>query len=96
MNPLNRSVGNNAAIAASNGRLGNDWRRPAVGFSLSQTLEQVARAYATDPPATGCMMVEGNRCNDIEAREAACGLHIAAQDVLEILSPNATHRRLTG
>lgn len=53
-----------------------------LAVSLSQILEQAARAYAADPSATGCMVLEGTRCNDMEARGAACGFHIAAQDVI--------------
>lgn len=53
-----------------------------LAVSLTQILEQAARAYAADPLATGCMVLEGTRCNDMEAREAACGFHVAAQDVI--------------
>ncbi len=50
--------------------------------SLSEVLEQAARSYAADPAATGCLVLEGTRCNDPEARDAACGFHVAAQDVI--------------
>lgn len=50
--------------------------------SLAQVLEQAARSYAADPAATGCLVLEGTRCNDPEARDAACGFHMAAQDVI--------------
>lgn len=50
--------------------------------SLAQVLEQAARSYAADPTATGCMVLEGTRSNDLMAREAACGFHVAAQDVI--------------
>jgi TetR/AcrR family transcriptional repressor for divergent bdcA len=50
--------------------------------SLTQMLEQAARNYAADPSATGCMVLEGTRCNDPDAREAACGFHVAAQDFI--------------
>lgn len=50
--------------------------------SLAQVLEQAARNYAADPTATGCMVLEGTRCNDSDAREAACGFHVAAQDFI--------------
>ncbi|ROM33848.1 TetR family transcriptional regulator [Pseudomonas poae] len=53
-----------------------------LAVSLAQVLEQAARFYAADPSATGCIVLEGTRCNDMEAREAACGFHIAAQDVI--------------
>ena len=50
--------------------------------SLGQVLEQAARSYAADPTATGCMVLEGTRCNDSDAREAACAFHVAAQDFI--------------
>jgi TetR/AcrR family transcriptional repressor for divergent bdcA len=53
-----------------------------LAVSLAQVLEQAARAYAADPLATGCMVLEGTRCNDVDAREAACSFHVAAQDVI--------------
>jgi TetR/AcrR family transcriptional repressor for divergent bdcA len=59
--------------------LGTD--RP-LAISLAQVLEQAARSYAADPLSTGCMVLEGTRCNDPEAREAACGFHVAAQDFI--------------
>lgn len=53
-----------------------------LAVSLAQVLEQAARSYAADPAATGCMVLEGTRCNDSEARDAACGFHVAAQDLI--------------
>lgn len=50
--------------------------------SLAEVLEQAARSYAADPGATGCLVLEGTRCNDPDARDAACGFHVAAQDVI--------------
>lgn len=50
--------------------------------SLAEVLEQAARSYAADPTATGCLVLEGTRCNDPEARDAACGFHVEAQDVI--------------
>ncbi|MEQ7917668.1 TetR/AcrR family transcriptional regulator [Xanthomonas sp. WHRI 1810A] len=50
--------------------------------SLAQVLEYAARFYAADPIATGCMVLEGTRSNDTEAREAACEIRAAAQDVI--------------
>ena len=51
-------------------------------MSLAQVLEAAARSYASDPAATGCLVLEGTRCNDREAREAASIFHVAAQDVI--------------
>ncbi|WP_407315947.1 TetR/AcrR family transcriptional regulator [Pseudomonas sp. nanlin1] len=50
--------------------------------SLAQLLEQAARSYAADPLATGCLVLQGTHSNDAEAREAACGYHRSAQDVI--------------
>lgn len=50
--------------------------------SLAQVLAHAARSYAADPHATGCMVLEGTRAIDPEARGAACGFHAAAQDVI--------------
>ena len=53
-----------------------------LAVSLAAVLEQAARCYAADATATGCMVLEGTRCNDAEARAAASGFHVAAQEVL--------------
>jgi TetR/AcrR family transcriptional repressor for divergent bdcA len=50
--------------------------------SLPEVLEQAARCYAADPGATGCMVLEGTRCHDPQARDAACSLHEAAQQLI--------------
>ncbi len=50
--------------------------------SLADVLEEAARVYAADATAKGCMVLEGTRCNDTEAREAAMGFHIAAQEFI--------------
>lgn len=53
-----------------------------LAVSLAQVLEAAARSYAANPAATGCLVLEGTRCNDTEAREAASVFHVAAQDVI--------------
>jgi len=55
-----------------------DADRP-LAASLAELLEQAARHYAADPDATGCIVLEGTRCVDAEAREMARGFHAAAQ-----------------
>ncbi|MUI14453.1 TetR family transcriptional regulator [Massilia dura] len=55
--------------------------RPLVE-SLAEVLMEAARYYAADPAATGCMVLEGTRSNDPQARDAACGFHVAAQDFI--------------
>lgn len=53
-----------------------------VAESLAQLLEAAARVYAADPVASGCLVLEGTRCVDAEARAAAHAFHIAAQNVI--------------
>ncbi|MDI3380030.1 TetR/AcrR family transcriptional regulator [Xenophilus aerolatus] len=50
-----------------------------VAECLARVLEEAARAYAADPGATGCLVLEGTRCNDEQARAAAGTFHVAAQ-----------------
>ncbi|RYE95483.1 MAG: TetR/AcrR family transcriptional regulator [Oxalobacteraceae bacterium] len=50
--------------------------------ALAEVLLEAARHYAADSGATGCMVLEGTRSNDPEARDAACGYHAAAQDLI--------------
>lgn len=50
-----------------------------LATSLAEVLEGAARCYAADTCATGCMVLEGTRSNDPEARDAAHGFHVAAQ-----------------
>jgi TetR/AcrR family transcriptional repressor for divergent bdcA len=47
-------------------------------------LEEAARRYAADPDTTGCLVLEGTRSNDREAREAACIFHAAAEDMIRL------------
>jgi len=51
-----------------------------VADCLMDVLNEAARRYVADPTAAGCLVVEGTHCNDPEAREAACGLHTAAEN----------------
>lgn len=53
-----------------------------VAECLASLLEEAARRYAADPVAAGCLVLEGTRCNDPEAREAACVFHAAAEDMI--------------
>jgi TetR/AcrR family transcriptional repressor for divergent bdcA len=50
--------------------------------SLAEVLVEAARRYAADAEATGCMVLEGTRCNDPEARESAQAFHVAAQQTI--------------
>lgn len=57
-----------------------------VAEALTAVLEEAARRYAADPAvdlaAAGCLVLEGTRCNDREAREAARACNVAAEDVI--------------
>ena len=53
-----------------------------VGACLAAVLEEAARYYTADPMASGCMVVEGIRAKDGDAREAACEISLAAEAVI--------------
>jgi TetR/AcrR family transcriptional repressor for divergent bdcA len=53
-----------------------------VAECLAALLEEAARYYAADPVAAGCLVLEGTRCNDREAREAARAFNLAAEGVI--------------
>ena len=53
-----------------------------VAESLAALLEAAARNYAADPTATGCFVLEGLRCSDPEAREAARAENLAAEGAI--------------
>lgn len=50
-----------------------------LAVSLTKLLEEAARHYAMDATATGCMVLEGSRCVDPDARDAARGFLVVAQ-----------------
>ena len=54
----------------------------SVSEALKILLQEAARRYAADPEATGCLMIEGARCNDPDARRTAHGFTVAAQDTI--------------
>jgi TetR/AcrR family transcriptional repressor for divergent bdcA len=53
-----------------------------VAEALAAVLEEAARRYAADPAATGCLVLEGTRCNDREAREAATAFNRAGEGLI--------------
>ncbi|MBC7283190.1 TetR/AcrR family transcriptional regulator [Hoeflea sp.] len=53
-----------------------------VAECLAAVLEDAARRYAADPAAIGCLVLEGTRSDDQEARAAACVFHTAAEDMI--------------
>jgi TetR/AcrR family transcriptional repressor for divergent bdcA len=53
-----------------------------VAECLATLLEEAARYYAADPAAAGCMVLEGVRCNDKEARSAARAYNLGAESVI--------------
>ncbi|MBJ7501587.1 MAG: helix-turn-helix transcriptional regulator [Sphingopyxis sp.] len=50
-----------------------------VAAALAAVLEDAARRYASDPAAGGCLVLEGTRCNDAGARDAARALNLGAE-----------------
>ena len=74
---LDRWAGNGAIPLA-------DILRPdrPVAEALAAGLEEAARRYAADPAATGCLVLEGTRCNDPDARAAARAFNLAAEDMI--------------
>jgi TetR/AcrR family transcriptional repressor for divergent bdcA len=70
------NVGNAVPLATL---LRND--RP-VSECLAAVLEEAARHYAADPAAAGCLVLEGVRCDDQNAREAARAYNLAAEGVI--------------
>ncbi len=58
-----------------------DAGRP-VADCLMAVLEEAARRYAADPAAAGCLVIEGARCTDRDAREAAVCFLAAAENML--------------
>ncbi|GJD50541.1 HTH-type transcriptional repressor BdcR [Methylobacterium crusticola] len=61
-----------------------------VAEALAAVLEESARRYGADPATAGCLAIEGARCNDPEAREAARALTAAAEDTIRCFVA-ATH-----
>ncbi|MCP8896977.1 TetR/AcrR family transcriptional regulator [Shinella daejeonensis] len=53
-----------------------------VAECLASVLEEAARHYAADPVTSGCMVLEGTRSNDADARDAACALQAAAESMI--------------
>lgn len=50
-----------------------------VAEALAHLFEEAARRYSNVTGATGCLVIEGTRCNDPEAREVACLFNRAAE-----------------
>ena len=55
--------------------------RPAAEC-LATLLEEAARYYAEDQGSAGCLVLEGVRCNDRQAREATRAYNLAAECVI--------------
>jgi TetR/AcrR family transcriptional repressor for divergent bdcA len=56
----------------------------SVADCLVAVLEEAARRYATDPGAAGCLVIEGARCTDRDARAAAGAFLTAAEGTLRL------------
>lgn len=67
-----------------------------VAEALAALLDEAAQRYAADPDATGCLVLEGTRCNEEAAREAALGVNRAAEamirDYVAARHPEAAER----
>lgn len=50
-----------------------------VGECLKSLLEHAARRYGSNPETPGCLVLEGTRCHDQKARDAARTFHSAAE-----------------
>lgn len=59
----------------------HDFLRPdrPVAQALAAVLEEAAHRYAANPDAAGCLVIEGTRCNDAEARAAATAFNRAGE-----------------
>ncbi|MBC9208982.1 TetR/AcrR family transcriptional regulator [Roseomonas aerophila] len=66
-----------------------------VAEALSAVLEDSARRYGANPAAAGCLVIEGARCNDPDARNAARVLTTAAEDTIRRFVA-ATHPEAAG
>jgi TetR/AcrR family transcriptional repressor for divergent bdcA len=66
-----------------------------VAEALSAVLEESARRYSANPAAAGCLVIEGARCNDPDARNAARVLTAAAEDTIRCFIA-ATHPEVAG
>lgn len=53
-----------------------------VAECLAALLEEAARHYAAHSSAAGCLVLEGTRSNDRDARQAACAAQSAAERVI--------------
>lgn len=53
-----------------------------VADALAHLLEEAARRYADASGRAGCLVIEGTRSNDPEAREAACAFNRAAEKTI--------------
>jgi TetR/AcrR family transcriptional repressor for divergent bdcA len=53
-----------------------------ISECLTAVLEEAARYYAANPEAAGCLVLEGVRSADRDAREAALAYNLAAEGVI--------------
>jgi TetR/AcrR family transcriptional repressor for divergent bdcA len=53
-----------------------------VAAALAALLEEAARRYAAGPAVGGCLVLEGTRCDDKEARAAACAFNLAGERLI--------------
>ncbi|SHN12968.1 TetR/AcrR family transcriptional regulator [Roseibium suaedae] len=53
-----------------------------VAEALVSLLEDAARRYASGCDGQGCLVIEGTRSNDADARDVACALNTAAEKLI--------------
>ncbi len=53
-----------------------------VADCLKALLEDAARRYGADPKTPGCLVLEGSRANDTDARAASSAFQVAAEGVI--------------
>lgn len=53
-----------------------------VAEALGHLLDEAARRYSGVSGATGCLVIEGTRCNDRDARGAACTYNQTAESAI--------------
>jgi TetR/AcrR family transcriptional repressor for divergent bdcA len=54
----------------------------SVAEALGHLLDEAARRYSGVSGATGCLVIEGTRCNDRDARGAACTYNQTAESAI--------------
>lgn len=54
----------------------------SMAEALTAVFEEAAHRYSADPEAAGCLVIEGSRCVDREARKAADAFQVQARETI--------------